>query len=486
MNKPRIFISHSSYDNKAVTKLAKDLDKCGVEVWLDEWQISTGDEIVTKVQKGLAQADYIAVWLTKKAVKSGWVEREWQSQLSKEIKENRVIVLPLLAEDCDIPELLRNKRYADFRTNYKAGLNDLIKTATGRRTLSKSEHIRIIILAGGLATRLWPLTSDCPKALIKLTGKTVLQHQVELASDVDNVKEIIICIDKNKASQFSAIEKKLIKTSKVKISFMKHSLVGKNIKGPITKLKELTDLHRLDDCNYNLVLGVDNIFTFALSDIVSFAINRAVSCNAVIEKHVAPRGFGVAKTEGDILTEVMEKPDKKMEAITKISTACYVYTKTDIKKTKIYLEKKYGDDNLGSFIAWLCLYSDINACSFDSEWCDIGTREGLLTANRLIISKECSERYPDIIPGKNCVIKSPVYIENGVKISNSEIGPNVYLGKNCDIKDSNISDSIIYEDSCIKNCHNLSHVIVGQNSFIEGNVGEGVYGANTRIMTLEK
>lgn len=485
MNKPRIFISHSSSDNKAVTKLAKDLEKEGIHVWFDEWQISVGDEIVTEIQKGLSMADYIAVWTTKKALKSGWVEREWQSQLSKEIQEKRVIVLPLLAENCELPELLRNKRYADFRTNYNAGLKSLINTICGRKNLSKAENVRLIILAGGTATRLWPLTYDNPKALLKLSGKSVLMHQVELAAEVENIKEIIICIDKDKASHFTAIEKQMAKTFDGKVSFIKHSLSGKKIKGPIAKLKELVELKRLEDCNYNVVLGVDNIFSFSLSDVISFAVSRGVSCNAVIEKHAVPKSFGVAITDGDILTEVMEKPDKKREAITKISTACYVYTKNDIRKAKIYLEKKYGEDSLGPFIAWLCQSSDVSACSFDSEWCDIGTRKGLLTANRLIISKERNEKVPEIIGGNNCIINSPVYIEKGARISDSEIGPNVYLGKNCDIKDSVISESIIYDDCKISNCRNLSQVIIGQNSSIVGNIKEGIYGANTRITTIE-
>ena len=36
------------------------------------------------------------------------------------------MVLPLLIEDCAIPELLKTKKYADFRLNYSDGLEDVL------------------------------------------------------------------------------------------------------------------------------------------------------------------------------------------------------------------------------------------------------------------------------------------------------------------------------------------------------------------------
>jgi formylglycine-generating enzyme required for sulfatase activity len=126
MNK-RMFLSHSSQDKDSVRKLAEDLKRTGIEVWLDEWEIRVGDPITRKVQEGLKSTDYLAVWLTRSAVESGWVEREWQSKYGTEIGGRSAIILPLLAESCEVPSLLVDKRYADFRYNYQDGLVDLLK-----------------------------------------------------------------------------------------------------------------------------------------------------------------------------------------------------------------------------------------------------------------------------------------------------------------------------------------------------------------------
>ena len=123
-----IFISHSSQDAVSSLRLAEDLKKAGLKVWLDEWDIAVGERITDKIQRGLTSADYLAVWLTRASIESGWVEREWQAKYHAEIASNSIMILPLLAEDCTIPILLSDKKYADFRSSYTTGLADLLRS----------------------------------------------------------------------------------------------------------------------------------------------------------------------------------------------------------------------------------------------------------------------------------------------------------------------------------------------------------------------
>lgn len=50
----------------------------------------------------------------------------------------------------------------------------------------------VAILVGGLATRLWPITKNIPKALIEIDGQPFLAHQLELLRDAE-IKEVVIC-----------------------------------------------------------------------------------------------------------------------------------------------------------------------------------------------------------------------------------------------------------------------------------------------------
>ena len=70
----KVFLSHSSGDQDEVRRLAIDLRELGIEVWLDEWEIGVGDSISQRIEQGLRDSHFLAVWLTRAAVASGWVE----------------------------------------------------------------------------------------------------------------------------------------------------------------------------------------------------------------------------------------------------------------------------------------------------------------------------------------------------------------------------------------------------------------------------
>jgi hypothetical protein len=120
-----VFISHSSQDKPFVYRLVSELKKLDLNVWLDDLEIKVGDSIVSKISDGLKNADYLVVVLSKASVASPWVRRELDSALMNEISGKGATVLPALIEDCDIPPLLRDRLYADFRQNFTAGFEKI-------------------------------------------------------------------------------------------------------------------------------------------------------------------------------------------------------------------------------------------------------------------------------------------------------------------------------------------------------------------------
>lgn len=121
-----IFISYSSIDRIYAEKLAHDLRAWGVSVWWDEWEIKVGDSLTTKIQQALTSSSWLAVVLTPNSVNSSWVEKELAAALSREFETRRVVVLPLLFRDCELPAFLYDKKRADFRSSYDAGFKQLL------------------------------------------------------------------------------------------------------------------------------------------------------------------------------------------------------------------------------------------------------------------------------------------------------------------------------------------------------------------------
>jgi len=122
----RVFLCHASIDKPIVNRVATDLARLEIAPWLDSWKIRAGDSIPQKISSGIKDSDCVVVFLSKNAVTSHWVEREWQAKYWDEIQRNEVLVIPALLEDCEIPQLLKAKKYADFREDYGDGLKELL------------------------------------------------------------------------------------------------------------------------------------------------------------------------------------------------------------------------------------------------------------------------------------------------------------------------------------------------------------------------
>jgi len=121
-----IFISHSSKDKQFARKLAETLRKFGHKPWLDEWEIKVGECIPTKIEEGLMDTDYVVLVLTKNSINSNWVDKEWKAKYWEEIHTKDTIILPILLEDCKIPELLKTKKYANFKEDFSVGMVELM------------------------------------------------------------------------------------------------------------------------------------------------------------------------------------------------------------------------------------------------------------------------------------------------------------------------------------------------------------------------
>lgn len=110
-----IFLSHTADDKDFVRQLRDELVASGVNrVWLDEAEIKIGDSLIAKIGEGMKHSKYIAVILSKKSIVAPWVKKELEIAMTREMKSGEVVVLPLLIEECELPEFLSGKLYADF------------------------------------------------------------------------------------------------------------------------------------------------------------------------------------------------------------------------------------------------------------------------------------------------------------------------------------------------------------------------------------
>jgi hypothetical protein len=146
-----VFLSHSHNDKEFARKLGRDLRGLGFPVWIDDAEIRLGDSLIQKISEGIRAMEYLAVLLSRASIASEWVQREVEIAMTHEIQGQRVKVLPILLEDCDIPSFLIGKMYADFRTpekyeqSFQLILSRFTESNVGDEEWTKKEALRSVL-----------------------------------------------------------------------------------------------------------------------------------------------------------------------------------------------------------------------------------------------------------------------------------------------------------------------------------------------------
>src|SRR5688572_15384565 len=111
---PQLFLSHSSRDDQIISRIAENLNTCGVDVWLDTWELRVGDDLHQRIADAIAKSKVVAVAVSSRFDNSKWTKGEVSQALSGEKAENRTLVLPLLVEDVQLPPTLASKKFLDL------------------------------------------------------------------------------------------------------------------------------------------------------------------------------------------------------------------------------------------------------------------------------------------------------------------------------------------------------------------------------------
>ncbi len=291
--------------------------------------------------------------------------------------------------------------------------------------------MKAVILAGGFATRLWPLSEQRAKPLLPVAGKAIVSHLVvSLPKDV----EIIISTNQQFEKTFNEWKNKEFKDRNIKI-LVEPAVSESEKKGAIGGISYAVEECKIDDDL--VVLAGDNLFTFDLAHFVSKYKGKTMVAVYDIESLEDAKKFGVVEVLDDKIIDFEEKPKKPKSTI--VSTLCYILP----KKSLPYLQEfaKTGKDNAGDFIAYLVKDApfEVEPYVFSGSWFDIGSFEAYLEANKKLQ-------------------KSPI-IDKNSKIENSEIKGSSVIGQNAQIINSAIEDSIIMENCKIENCKIRDSVI---------------------------
>lgn len=241
--------------------------------------------------------------------------------------------------------------------------------------------MQCILLAAGYATRLYPLTENMPKALLKLGDKTILDMVVDKISEVEDVENIYIVTNEKFHTHFEDWAKEYKGGKGIKV-LNDHTTSNDNRLGAIGDLKYVIDQENIDD--EILVMASDNIFGFSLVDFVDMykQKNADMICAHRIENKQELHSMGVVELDkaGKVLS-FEEKPENPKSDLG--VPPFYLYRRETLPLINDYLKEGNNPDAPGHFVPWLIGKNDVYAYVFDATRIDIGTVAAYEEACRL-------------------------------------------------------------------------------------------------------
>ena len=120
---PQIFVSYSHKNTKFATKLTKDLEREGYDIWLDSTDIKSGFRWDDEIVKGLNASQVFMILLSETSAASQNVKDEIGYALDRNLH-----IIPILIEPCEVPFRLRRVQYVNFTTlRYEEGLKAILE-----------------------------------------------------------------------------------------------------------------------------------------------------------------------------------------------------------------------------------------------------------------------------------------------------------------------------------------------------------------------
>jgi len=314
--------------------------------------------------------------------------------------------------------------------------------------------MKCIILAGGFATRLWPLTENKAKPLLHLKDRPLISHIVEkLPKDT----EIIISTNAVFEEEFKEWAKNF-EDKNIKI-FVEDSLGDDMKKGALGATALVIETEGIDEDL--MLLAGDNYFGFEMQDMLEkFGENPLLAAYDIKDIEKAKK-FGVVVQEGGKAVEFQEKPDDPKSTL--VSTGCFLFPAKNLKDI-VHYAKENNDDLGGVFEYLIKKGEEIDVFNFDDPWVDIGSYEAYLQANKDLLEGQVIEKEGVKKEGLN-EFAGGVYLGKNVIIRNSVIDHSVILA-NCEIDNCVIRNCVIDENCTLKNL-DLSHKMIRQGSKIE-------------------
>jgi glucose-1-phosphate thymidylyltransferase len=315
-----------------------------------------------------------------------------------------------------------------------------------------------VVLAGGYATRLWPITKDRPKMFLPV-GETTIVDTIfaDLEAD-DRIDTVYVSTNAEFAPEF---ESYLADSEFTKPTLSVEETTGEDEKfGVVAALAQLVEREGVEDDL--LVVAGDNIIGFDLSAFVDFFEDSGhpslVAYDVGSRERV--RSYAAVELDGDRVTDFEEKPDDP--GTTLASICCYAFPADRLGALETYLEDGNNPDEPGWFMQWLSEREAVDAYTVDGHWFDVGEADAYLDA----VAWE---------------LEGDTLVAPSATVEDATLGENVHVMAGATVRDAKLERSIVFPNATVENA-TVENSLVDEEAHVDGlDLHRSLVGAHSTI-----
>ncbi|MBI1812546.1 NDP-sugar synthase [Candidatus Peregrinibacteria bacterium] len=295
--------------------------------------------------------------------------------------------------------------------------------------------MQAFILAGGFATRLWPLTEKRAKPLLPLAGKPIITHLLEKIP-----REIPVTVSTNAAFAEGFERWKQTIDRPVEL-IIEQTRKDEHKLGALGAVAAWISARRIDDDL--LLLTGDNYLGFSLAEFLrAFHPPHALLAAHDIENLAHASSFGTVLTDPNDPKRVIGFEEKPKESkTTLVSTGCSILPRATLPIVLEFAERE--PENVGGiFEEFLRRKIAIDCFTFREPWLDVGSFASYLEAHRLLLGEKVLIDTDSTLETTTCT--GSVSVAAGSRVIGSELCDTLVFER-CTITDCTLRDCVIDE-----------------------------------------
>ena len=251
--------------------------------------------------------------------------------------------------------------------------------------------MKVLILAAGYATRLYPLTFTRPKSLLPVAGKPMIEHVLDNIEPIGGIDRVYVVTNTKFAGHFQ----EWADHYRAKKSRLDIAIVDDGSTDETNKLGAIGDLHfvltkeKVDDDL--LVVAGDNLFSQSLEGFGQFCRQKNAPVLGIYDVgslEEIKKYNSISMDGGGRITFFEEKPQQPTSTLTGI--ALYFYPKSTLPLIRQYIAEGNNPDQPGRLVQWLYSRTPFYTWRVPGIWFDIGSKAALEEANT-VFSKTTSK-----------------------------------------------------------------------------------------------